>query len=219
MEAHPTCERRAFCAERSGGHALWRLRKLRLRLGRHPQDDAGTGADHPRGQHAQATSPEADPFARSQVVDQAGRPLVLYHGTDAEFDVFERSDDIGFHFGPRETAEARLTQAGMRNGRLMPVHVAISNPLRLPDLHTWAPNPVLAALEDAGVITGEQADAVDSVDRETVRTLLASKGYDGIVYANKTEGGGDSYIAFRPEQITNADKPIAPIAATWERVI
>ena len=178
-----------------------------------------TEMEPPQDAPVAPSQPEADPFARSQVVDQAGRPLVLYHGTDAKFDVFERSDDIGFHFGPRETAEARLRQAGMRNGRLMPVHVAISNPLRLPDLHTWAPNPVLAALEDAGVITGEQADAVDSVDRETVRTLLASKGYDGIVYANKTEGGGDSYIAFRPEQVRNADKPIASITATWEKVI
>src|SRR5690606_3039708 len=37
-------------------------------------------------------------FGNSKVVDEHGRPLVVYHGTTAEFDTFERrSPDIGFH--------------------------------------------------------------------------------------------------------------------------
>ena len=39
---------------------------------------------------------------------------------------------------------------------------------------------------------------------EWVKNYLKSKGFDGIIYTNKFEGGGDSYIAFSPEQIKSA---------------
>ncbi len=35
-------------------------------------------------------------------------------------------------------------------------------------------------------------------------SFLRTRGYDGIVYENEFEGGGDSYIAFDPEQIIPA---------------
>ena len=40
--------------------------------------------------------------------------------------------------------------------------------------------------------------------RDYVRDLIEKTGHDGIVYNNKYEGGGDSWIAFRPEQIKSA---------------
>src|SRR5690606_27114321 len=63
---------------------------------------------------------------------------------------------------------------------------------------------VAAALVERGVITQEQADSADLVDRETVAEWLAAKGYDGIVYRNAVEGRGDSYIALHPAQIKSA---------------
>jgi Large polyvalent protein associated domain 38/ADP-Ribosyltransferase in polyvalent proteins len=36
------------------------------------------------------------------------------------------------------------------------------------------------------------------------RKLLEANGYDGVVYKNQVEGKGDSYIAFKPEQIKSA---------------
>ena len=76
--------------------------------------------------------------------------------------------------------------------------------MRLPDLHTWGPDDVLDALVQAGVVDSETAQSVGTVDRETVRDLLAAKGYDSIVYPNATEGGGDSWIVFDPDRIRPA---------------
>ncbi len=41
-----------------------------------------------------------------------------------------------------------------------------------------------------------------------LRNLLEAKGYDGVVYQNKAEGAGDSFIAFKNEQIKKLDKPV-----------
>lgn len=73
------------------------------------------------------------------------------------------------------------------------------------DLHDWAPDAVVNELVDLGVISPEQADVTQLVDRDQVRDWLAAKGYDGIVYANETEGGrDDSYIVFDPSQVKSA---------------
>jgi hypothetical protein len=153
-------------------------------------------------------------FGDSKVVDEGGRPLVVYHGTDTEFDVFEISEDIGFHFGAQAAANDRISRAEMQEGRILPVYLSIQNPLRMPDLHTWGPQAVVSELIYLDIITEEQADKVEIVDRAQVSAWLAAKGYDGIVYKNQTEGVNyrpdghpdymDSYIALHPEQIKSA---------------
>lgn len=146
-------------------------------------------------------------FGDSKVVDAQGRPLVVYHGTDADFSEFERTEDIGFHFGDHDAANARAALADEEGGggNVRPVYLRISNPLRLPDLHTWGPVEVAAALRQAGVLATRQADSfAEYNDREMVRDALTAKGYDGIVYRNETEGSGDSYIVFEPGQIKSA---------------
>ncbi len=53
----------------------------------------------------------------------------------------------------------------------------------------------------------EDEDLYESVVRqlgEQAREELRAQGYDGVVYENVVEGGGDSYIAFSPEQIKSA---------------
>lgn len=53
-------------------------------------------------------------FADSKVVDARGRPLLVYHGTDAaeDFESFELTEDVGFHFAATpEGANARLLDA------------------------------------------------------------------------------------------------------------
>ncbi len=93
-----------------------------------------------------------DWFQNSQVVDSAGRPLVVYHGTNAEFDAFAKTNDIGFHFGDRRAA----TKAGRGTGKVKrgetwnvgAYYLSIQNPLEVPDLRDWnliALVPVLKA--------------------------------------------------------------------------
>ena len=65
--------------------------------------------------------------------------------------------------------------------------------------------------EDASRLGGKRSKVWQDVNdwrpgerSDALRTWLESLGYDSIVYANEFEGGGDSYIAFRPEQIKSA---------------
>jgi hypothetical protein len=129
----------------------------------------------------------------------------LFHGTDQDFAHFNHSEDIGYHFGTPDTANARITQAQMRDGANIRPHLLdINNPLRLPDLHTWSPEAVKAELVKAKVITQAEAEGTDLVDQSQVRDWLKAKGYDGIVYKNAAEGGGDSYIAMHSKQVQPA---------------
>ena len=62
---------------------------------------------------------------------------------------------------------------------------------------------------DIGDLQGEELakkrnDAFDQANTEVlerVKSYLKSKGYDGLVYENKVEDGGDSYVAFDQSQI------------------
>lgn len=51
-----------------------------------------------------------DWFVRSMVVDAAGAPLVVYHGSHKDFTVFEQQESahFGFHFGNAQAANTRL---------------------------------------------------------------------------------------------------------------
>ena len=125
-------------------------------------------------------------FDGSQVVDAVGEPLVLYHGTFADFSAFdpEESFDGGFHFGTSEAANARneywfdaATDSAKPN--IMPVYLAIKNPKRL-DFDPYS----------------------EEEWREQIE-LARAEGFDGIAYPNKVEGG-ESWVTFKPEQIKSA---------------
>jgi len=75
-------------------------------------------------------------FGDSKVVDEDGKPLVVYHGSEENFNIFDReklgakSMDImsylGFHFTPnKEMAERLLVRA---DADIMPVYLNIQNP-------------------------------------------------------------------------------------------
>ena len=178
-------------------------------------------------------------FGDSKVVDENGKPLVVYHGTvAADFSTFIRQisanqlDDLGFHFGTNYQAEARLENTAQRKAasagrglrtsveggdylgaRTMPLYLSLSNPLKLPDTGTWTIGSVASFLEISGdsvtSLTSSQKRHIKEMNRADqstgdLRTYLESLGYDGVVYRNRHEGGGDSYIAFQSNQIKSA---------------
>jgi len=148
-------------------------------------------------------------FGNSKVVDADGRPLVVYHGTlSKDFDVFRTNStkEGGAHFGTAEQANARIDSAApllspdQKPSRIIPVFLRIENPLRLTDEGYWTQSRIAMGALEAGVLTRDEATAVfDGYD--TAQNALATKGIDGIVYANAAEGEGDSWIAFEPTQI------------------
>lgn len=104
---------------------------------------------------------------RTKVRDDKGKPLVVYHGTKSpnDFRIFDRTSDIGYHFGTQEQAQssrfigwpaydaAMDRQRGLRvedgseSARVYPVYLDIRNPLIMPDLGMWPANRVVPALQ------------------------------------------------------------------------
>jgi hypothetical protein len=136
-------------------------------------------------------------FGRSQVVDGLGRPLVLYHGTGADFTEFRTDSELGAHFGTAGQAEERAPKYSKARwgGRLVPVYLSIKNPLRLRDLGNFHPQTVAAQLIDKGIKPKSgQGFKLTSVTAGEVRAALEEHGYDGIVYLNRTEGISPSVL-------------------------
>ncbi|NLX17643.1 MAG: hypothetical protein GXY45_11860 [Ramlibacter sp.] len=137
-------------------------------------------------------------FGDSKVVDAEGRPLVVYHATDSDFDVFDMafagqntdanaSDEnyaetarAGFWFSDRDVSDATGQDV------VMPVYLSIQNPKKHESLRWLAE----FAIPDAG-------------SAAALRDELERDGYDGIEIEDE-EFGGVSYVAFRPEQIKSA---------------
>lgn len=73
-------------------------------------------------------------FGDSKVVDAQGRPLVVHHGTDAEFEAFDHNKigsnatalGYGFYFAERENVAKAYKSEG---GSVMPAYLALSNPV------------------------------------------------------------------------------------------
>lgn len=129
-------------------------------------------------------------FGDSKVVDANGKPLVVYHGTTTPKD-FAKFKAPAYFSSRAEGAQLFGEDAAMQDvdveddgseivigSRLIPVHLAIRNPLRVRD---W----------------GEfmEWDA-------RRRTAAEKKGYDGATIT--MPDGEQMWIAFRPEQIKSA---------------
>ena len=117
-------------------------------------------------------------FKGSQVVDEAGKPLKLYHGTEADFDVFDitkgrKNMDIqGSFFSPYEL-DARGYGPNVKE-----VYLNIKNPA---DEGT--------AFSVLKKYQGQNGAGIKA------REELQRMGYDGVF------NGYDEYIAFDPKQI------------------
>lgn len=100
-----------------------------------------------------------DWFSGSKVVDAAGDPLVVYHGTFNEFDRFTETADIGFHFGSPHIANKRMDEAAKGRARgdekfsgynVRPALLSIKRPLHLSaDPGAWNPDYLLKLLDEA----------------------------------------------------------------------
>lgn len=143
-------------------------------------------------------------FAGSKVVDPKGQPLVVYHGTKADFDAFDNSktgaNDRGL-WGRGHYFSASVDNANsyaLRQGdgaRVMPVYVSIKNPLILKtggDLVTRLPDGT-----NSRELVGENLDGAK------IKQLALDGGHDGVIQIRPNGQIGD-LVAYRPEQIKSA---------------
>lgn len=127
-------------------------------------------------------------FKDSKILDEDGNLLVVYHGTDADFTVFDRTkgrstmDIQGMFFSPWE-----LDAEGYGSD-VKAYYLNITNPA-----------PEGTAYKALNRFKGQNNAGVKA------REYLESLGYDGV------NNGNEEYIAFRPEQIklTSNDNPTA----------
>ena len=151
-------------------------------------------------------------FGDSKVVDADGKPLKVYHSTSADKDFLrfnKRVGDIGNHFGTVGQAEDRWQYVNKfggdeKNLRIMPVYLAIKNPLRLTDAGAWNADNLTYQLAEKFPQDATQIRKLKST--KDIREFIQSKGYDGVVYKNTGEtAGADEYR--RAVQIAKAGLP------------
>jgi len=157
-----------------------------------------------------------------------GSPRCVFHAntTGARFDQFRPLS----HFGSAVCVSRHADKVARYGRDNLPVQVFaayldIQSPLRVKDGGGMSSLWLVDAAREAGALSAAEAEAVlgvpDASDRvrcmreghglEAVESLLGaalrSKGYDGIVYANEVEGGGDSWVILDPAQVV--------VARTW----
>jgi hypothetical protein len=158
-------------------------------------------------------------FGDSKVVDDQGNPLVVYHGTNADFNSF-----LPFsHFGTAVAANA-ITEYSVDNidtgkyaPRTMPVYLSIKNPLRIEDSaagHTIEDLAIIAEdndllrLDEDGTSEIDFILEPDDINEQAGRLAdaMLREGYDGFVYTNLVEdAGNDSYIIVDASQVKSVN--------------
>jgi hypothetical protein len=165
-------------------------------------------------------------FGKSKVVDQDGKPLVVYHGTTGDIiefkhkekEVFDKYDgqDLSwygkgfyFHSSPNiasDYAKMRADKFKESGQNVMPVYISLQNPLVIEDADN------LTGFDNAlRKLVSENISKKDNKDIDFLRELqqspektrefLESLGYDGVMLQDSRTGKIGEVIAYKPTQI------------------
>lgn len=140
---------------------------------------------------------------------------------------FDR-EGLGSHFTPDSKVATGFAESfGPEQGSVFPVYLNIKNPLRIKDTgesHSEAKEVARSFIKQGILpkdyvddafydrlmdnVTGPNAGDVykenNAKELSRIRDILEGNGYDGLVYDNEIEGGGDTYVPFRSTQIKSA---------------
>lgn len=135
-------------------------------------------------------------FGDSKVVNEEGKPLVVYHATDADFTVFDR-EKLGQYTSENTDNEAAIESAKVGfwfsendlrektgNKKAMEVYLSIENPMET-DLYTML-------------------DVLENMTADEYRAELEEEGYDGLIVTDQEFDNAKSYVVFKPNQIKSA---------------
>lgn len=164
-------------------------------------------------------------FGKSKVVNSKRKPLVVYHGTDADFNTFEKTkgsvvtfisvekvDRTGFFFTPNK----KFAAAFSKSGRVLACYLSIRNPADFTTNEDF--ESFLEDLEDEGVnrrwiLTGDMWEKFDGQEGKEFVDTLIDMGYDGAKIDEQNDDGKtvESWIAFHSHQIKTIDND-----GTWD---
>lgn len=161
-----------------------------------------------------------DWFESSCIVNDLGRPQMVFHGTRETFDEFQPGryqEGYFFSHNPDYAFERAIDDADMPGENaesLMPVYLSMKSPL---DIRLGLSSTDKEKLVEAGV-TESQLDWIEDKDSEHYMVLfkdvagdkfvksLQRAGFDGMIF-NEISGGDDplfAYAVFSPTQIKSA---------------
>ena len=154
----------------------------------------------------------------SKVVDENGEPLLVFHGTNNEFNVFDfNKADIGFHFGTFTQAKNRLETKLFFNGsksNISMFFLNIKSIYQVADIGYWEyPQRYLDMFMSDNIISESEFKKNGfqflnyKEDNKKIRDFLIKKYNNtiGFEYNNKYEDKGKSYIVIHSNQIKLAD--------------
>ena len=158
---------------------------------------------------------ENDPENASKVVNErTGEPLVAYHGTGAEFNVFNKNKagagndkglrGKGFYFSPNRTTSESYGE------KIIGAYVSLKNPFRPSDFTSVeeVAKHLTNKLSEQGyedytvdpfIFNAGNSFSVRSQYAGALSSILKDAGYDGVLYPNRQE-----IVAFDSNQIKSA---------------
>jgi GNAT superfamily N-acetyltransferase len=129
-------------------------------------------------------------FGDSKVVDEDGKPLVVYHGTESQFDAFK---EIGINWFTTDLEDA----ADYDPARVVNAFLSLRNPADLND------DNIKELLKKSGIDPSDLFDLTQQGDK--VKNVLMKNGYDGILVSRDDIAiGVRHYAAFNQNQIKSA---------------
>jgi len=147
------------------------------------------------GTHQTSTPAFKAWFGDSKAVDEKGKPMVMYHGTDQDFSAFSREAiaskydySYGFHFS-NKPEDANVYADQEHGARIVPVYLSAQNPLTF-TLH-GDQNP-----------EGYSDTHKSEIIQQLYDAKQAGKPYDSVIL--NSERYGTNVIVFQPTQIKSA---------------
>ena len=143
-------------------------------------------------------------FGDSKVVDENGKPLVVYHGTNAEFDTFDKNKigsatdngiwGKGFYFGNMPTPYGN---------KQMQLYLKMENPFIINDFKAVEDiADYLDVVEDNFRLDSDNLIHFSQSQINQITSHIEEKGHDGIIVK---QGKWIEYVVFNPEQIKSVD--------------
>ena len=162
------------------------------------------------------TEQQREFFADSKVVDEKGQLLAVYHGTDEQFTVFDKSKigktDEGM-FGRGFYFASEKSEAADYGASVKKYYLNIKNPLEI-SRRTGYASVLDYYLKQRGIFCETHGELVDLLNsgfvmpsKAEITSIIRQNGYDGVIYNNGYNPA--EYVAFESEQIklASAKKP------------
>ena len=128
-------------------------------------------------------------FKNSYAVNEKGEPLVLYHGTDKNFDKFDNEKQKGgtlgkgFYF----SSSYKLAKNVKKNANVKSVYLSLQNPIIIPKNKIWL-----------SIVLEKIPEFKNAKTREEMQKIIKDAGYDGFIW---NHSDNTEYVVFDNSQI------------------